>query len=169
MRCSRFKAIHQKLEQQNPDDPASRFSYCLTGGDSNRGKRLFATHVSASCAQCHRVGDQGSAVGPDLTTIAQKRSPEHLLRSIVAPSNEIEPNYRSHFVQTVTGDSIQGLLKEETDDELVLVDQKGEEIRIPQEDIEEAAVQQISIMPEMLEVLEDRDIRDLVAYLKTLK
>lgn len=39
------------------------------------GKAYF---VQAGCASCHKVGDMGSAVGPDLTLVGLRHSPEWL-------------------------------------------------------------------------------------------
>src|SRR5439155_2651260 len=36
-------------------------------GDAGRGKQIFAG--KGNCLSCHRVGDNGSRVGPDLTSI----------------------------------------------------------------------------------------------------
>ena len=48
-----------------------------------RGKELFQTQ---GCVACHTVGDQGGAIGPDLTHEAQrKRSDEWHLRHLIDP------------------------------------------------------------------------------------
>jgi cytochrome c2 len=38
-------------------------------GDPRRGADVFWA-ASSSCTSCHRVGDQGGRVGPELTTVA---------------------------------------------------------------------------------------------------
>src|SRR3954464_13441216 len=55
-------------------------------GDAAKGKALVASH---GCLSCHRIGDTGSRVGPNLSDIGGRRTPERLQRSIVAPDEEV--------------------------------------------------------------------------------
>ena len=66
------------------EDPTAAFDECLAGGDAERGKKTFMTHLTAACIRCHRVGKEGSTVGPNLEDVATKRDTKYLLRSIVA-------------------------------------------------------------------------------------
>src|SRR6185436_4237109 len=61
-------------------------------GDAANGKSLFASN---KCLDCHRVGETGSRVGPDLSTIGATRTPENLAQSIVSPDAEVLPENRS--------------------------------------------------------------------------
>ena len=38
-----------------------------------RGKFVFATNAAAQCKTCHKAGDVGETLGPDLTKIGQVR------------------------------------------------------------------------------------------------
>src|SRR5262249_18754007 len=53
-------------------------------GDPRRGETLFWSEA-VQCGRCHRIGDRGTAVGPDLTTIGRLRSREDLLASLLEP------------------------------------------------------------------------------------
>src|SRR5690606_33976130 len=55
--CSNRKAIVDEWLARLPDN-----------GDPARGRPLF----ERICAQCHRAGDLGHAVGPDLTGVAHR-------------------------------------------------------------------------------------------------
>lgn len=150
-------------------DPIALFTECLDGGDPAAGRRTFVTNVSANCIRCHRIGKEGSDVGPALDDVGTKRKPDFILRSIVAPSADIDEKYRMHVVLLDSGKTLQGIVKKQTDDELVLVDAKGKEHRIPTEEIEESIEQKVSIMPQLEKQITKREIRDLVAYLRSLK
>src|SRR5262245_26167071 len=49
---------------------------------------------SSKCMDCHRIGDAGSRVGPDLSDIGSRRSPALLQRAIVSPDDEVLPENR---------------------------------------------------------------------------
>src|SRR5690606_23210297 len=52
-------------------------------GDVARGAVVFR---EAKCVDCHRVGNQGEGIGPDLTTVARRFQVKEILESIVYPS-----------------------------------------------------------------------------------
>src|SRR5262249_27985346 len=47
-------------------------------GDPVRGEKLFWSQA-VNCGSCHKIGDRGAAVGPDLSTIGKQRPREDLL------------------------------------------------------------------------------------------
>ena len=48
-------------------------------GDAGRGEKLFWSQA-LQCGSCHKVGDRGKALGPDLSAIGKLRSREDLLK-----------------------------------------------------------------------------------------
>ncbi|MCR9201443.1 MAG: c-type cytochrome [Planctomycetaceae bacterium] len=145
------------------------FIECQVGGNVARGKKLFETHLEAQCIRCHRTGKKGSNVGPVLSEIGTQRRADELLQSIVAPSAVIDPKYRTQVVVLISGRTIQGVKQKETDTTLSLADNQGKTIDISKDDIDDVFEQNVSIMPEMKKALSKREIRDLVAYLQSLK
>lgn len=150
-------------------DAVAGFSECLTGGDAAVGKEIFMTHITVQCIRCHKVGKTGSTVGPNLESIAVKRDANYLLKSIIAPSADIEPKFRSQTLILDSGKVIVGLPLRKDDDVTVLVNAQGKEVVVKNDEIDEAIEQKKSIMPEMTKALSRRDIRNLVAYLLTLR
>lgn len=150
-------------------DAVAEFSECLNGGDAATGLEIFMTHLTVQCIRCHRVGKKGSTVGPNLESIALKRDATHLLRSVIAPSADIEPRYRSQTLILDSGKVIQGLPLRKNDEVTVLANAQGKEVTVSNDEIDEVLEQKTSIMPEMTKALSRRDIRDLVAYLMTLR
>ena len=168
----RFSKLHNRLTEMltaaAATSPELGYAMCLTGGDRKLGKILFNSHLQAQCVRCHKVGNKGSTVGPSLQEIAKKRNPAHLLRAIIAPSADIEPNYRSVVVVLASGKSLPGIKVRESDQELVIADSQGKEIEIPVDDIDDIVEQNVSIMPDMSKTLSLIEFRDLLAYLMSL-
>ena len=58
--------------------------------DLERGRRLYG---AVACAVCHRFGEEGGGVGPDLTAVAGRFGVRDLLEAIVEPSKVISDQY----------------------------------------------------------------------------
>ena len=79
------------------------------GSEAARGKALVESNA---CLTCHRINNEGSRMGPDLSTIGSKRSAERLKTAIVAPDQEVLPENR--LVDVVLND---GSTRERADSE----------------------------------------------------
>ncbi len=132
-------------------------------GDSQRGATLFRQH----CATCHRLHGEGGQVGPDLTA-ANRTDRQFLLTSLVDPSSVVRGEYTSYVAITKDGQVLQGLLQEQDNEQIVLLDAKAQAHRLPRTQLESLTPQTISLMPEgLLDMLPPQDLRDLFAYLET--
>ncbi|MGI9473361.1 MAG: PVC-type heme-binding CxxCH protein [Rubripirellula sp.] len=139
----------------------------LDRGDPERGKQIFASK-KAKCSDCHRIGKDGKAVGPDLTTIGANRSASDLLESIVFPSASIVRDYATYQVLTVNGRALTGMVVDESADHLVLQQASGDRVRLQSDDIEIMSPSSVSIMPAGLEgVLNEQELIDVVTYLRS--
>ncbi|MCA9225747.1 MAG: c-type cytochrome [Planctomycetales bacterium] len=58
----------------------------------SQGKQALA---AATCLKCHRLGDEGGQVGPDLSTVGKRFDKRMLLESILEPSKVVDPKYRN--------------------------------------------------------------------------
>jgi len=141
----------------------------LKQGNAQRGMAVFFAEKS-KCAVCHRVGDKGARVGPDLTTIGRNRSRRDLLESIVFPSSSIVRQYEPYTVVTTQGRVHAGLIIRQTADTVFVQQQVGEPIAIPRNEIEQLVPSTVSLMPKGLEqALTEQQLADVIAWLKTLK
>ena len=141
----------------------------LHGGSAVRGKRIFFERTEVSCVRCHQIGERGGQVGPKLTQIAKEKKRDYLLQSILEPNAAIAKNFESVRVRTEDGEVFSGIVKEDTDDSLVLMNAEGQLIKLDPETIEARRKGQ-SAMPEGLaKRLKPSELRDLVEYLSTLK
>ena len=57
-------------------------------GDAEAGEKLFRDR---GCINCHRVGDEGGRLGPDLRATAAVTSPDGLKESITDPTRSVHP------------------------------------------------------------------------------
>jgi putative heme-binding domain-containing protein len=139
-------------------------------GDVARGKVLFFRSSTLQCTTCHRVGREGSSVGPDLSAIGKKLDRARILESILEPSKSIEPQYMPYLVETTDGRIFTGLLAEKSAAQIVLKNQGDKETRIPADKVAVLAMQRKSIMPELLlRDLTAEQVADLLAFLESLK
>lgn len=78
----------------------------LPAGDSSNGQRLFASQ----CAECHRAGNAGGILGPDLTSLLARRSLEDIRGAVRDPDVAITSGYDTVIVQINPDESISGVL-----------------------------------------------------------
>ena len=162
-----FKRINADIETQRAR--LAELTKHLDGGDVVRGKNLFTLKTTA-CINCHKVAGQGAQIGPDLSKVGQIRSRADLLESIVFPSASFVRGYESVAVATTRGLEHVGIVARETPEAVYLKTAQREEIRIPRGEIDELRPSKLSIMPQGMDKLMTPDeLRDLIAYLQTLK
>jgi putative heme-binding domain-containing protein len=141
----------------------------LHGGEPGRGREVFLG-ARASCTACHAVAGQGARVGPDLSKIGSIRTPKDLLESIVFPSASFARGYEPWRVRTKDGVVYDGLIARETADAITLMQADRTEKRIPRASVDAIVQGKISIMPQGFDtLLTHDDLRDLIAYLGTLR
>lgn len=145
--------------------------YALThDGDPSRGRELFVQESVTKCTICHKVNGQGGEVGPDLTHIGGKFGRPHLIESLLEPSRQIVEGYRTALIQTVDGAIHTGVVKEQSEKQVALLDAAGKRIVLDVSQIAERKDSPLSLMPEGLtEQLSPEQFTDMVAYLETLR
>jgi putative heme-binding domain-containing protein len=160
----RLRALRQRQAEE-----LAEFLPLIRDGDVERGRSIFQGNAAA-CSSCHRVGDQGGQIGPDLTRIGASRSGRDLVESILVPSSTIAQGYENYLVQTTDGQTFTGIIGRQTQDLVVLLDSARHEQRIRRDRIEQMRRQSTSIMPEGFGRTLTRDqLKDLLAFLQGLK
>jgi quinoprotein glucose dehydrogenase len=151
-------------------DPLAKWNPALEGGDATAGEALFASHPTGQCLRCHKAEgghSAGGEAGPNLAGIANSRDRRYFLESMVAPSAEISPGYGTTVVSFKNGATLAGNLLAEADEHLDL-DNAGTPVRVKRSDVE-SFTPPVSAMPAMEHLLSTREMRDLVAWMATLK
>lgn len=143
------------------------FALTLTGGDKSTGKRIFATHA-IQCVRCHQIKGFGGDAGPDLSKIGRTLKPDQLVEALIDPSARIAEGFGTFEFELKDGESIAGFVRSENDQAVVLALIDGREVSLAKKDIA-ARSSPKSSMPGMREVLTRSEIRDLVAYLGSLR
>ena len=116
------------------------------------------------------MGQQGGWVGPDLTKVGAIRAGRDLLESLVAPSASFAQGYEAYLVSLKNGDVLSGVKVRQSDETFVLREASGQEVRLQPGQIERVQRSDVSIMPDgLLAALNPEEIRDLLAYLQSLK
>jgi putative heme-binding domain-containing protein len=133
-------------------------------GDPKHGAELFNTK---GCKGCHRINGVGGRLGPDLSDVGRSRSPEFLTRSIVDPSNEVQPRYWSVHCRDASGNTYDGYLMNEDTYTVQFIDTKERLHTFQKSGIKDYRVEKTSRMPAYK--LSDGDTADLVAYLFSLR
>jgi putative heme-binding domain-containing protein len=137
-------------------------------GDPARGAAVFASPKFA-CISCHKVGNLGGAIGPELTTSGLCIKPEELVESLLYPKRQVKQGYEALSVVTEDGKLLQGYHQSDSAAELVLRDPaSGTLTRIPKTDIAATRVEG-SLMPEGLAAaMTESERRDLVRFMLEL-
>jgi putative heme-binding domain-containing protein len=139
-------------------------------GDIARGRKLFFDTAGVQCRNCHRIGGQGTEVGPDLDQIGKKYDRAAILENILFPSRQIEEKYLTYLVETKQGRVYTGLLVSKGASKVVLKDSTNKRIEVLAGDVELLAPQQKSLMPELLlRDLTAEQVADLTVFLNSLK
>jgi putative membrane-bound dehydrogenase-like protein len=121
-------------------------------------------HFQKLCAQCHRIGNDGVRLGPELTG-AGKHGIRYYLENIIDPDAVIGTDFQATIVETKDGESISGLLASETASAVTLRTTAGESV-IPKSNIKDKALGQKSLMPEgLLDSLTEREQIELLKFL----
>jgi putative heme-binding domain-containing protein len=134
--------------------------------DVLRGRSLV---VGNRCLTCHRIADQGSRVGPDLTAIGANRSAEDLQNSLTKPDAEVLPENRYARVVTRDGGTVTGRLLNQDGFSVQIID-SGEQLRsFLRTDLREYKIIEKGLMPSYAGDLSASEIADVVKYLSSLK
>ena len=141
----------------------------LAGGSPQRGRDVFVEHPAAACTRCHTVRNAGSDVGPNLGGVGSRLSRDQILQSLLEPNAAIAPGFGTVGITLKNGQRVDGTLRAETAAEVVVVaGTPPAEQRIAKADIA-SRTDPVSAMPAMGPLLKPRELRDVIAYLMTLR
>lgn len=144
----------------NSDSPITQIA--LLTGNEQSGRTVFRTN----CATCHRHGQQGADIGPDLTKIHQKLDKNGLLDAILYPSAGIAFGYEPWLITTKKGQTFYGFLVSDSEQSVVIKGIKGYKHTIPADQIFSRRQYKTSLMPDPAAMgLSNQQLADLTAFL----
>jgi putative heme-binding domain-containing protein len=135
-------------------------------GDGVRGKALVESNA---CFDCHRVGERGSRLGPDLSDIGSRRTPDRLRQALVAPDEEVVPENRYVRLVTRNGDTVTGRLLNQDAISVQMINQKEELKTYLRSTLREFTIVDKGLMPSVEGKLTSQQVADIVTYLSSLK
>jgi putative heme-binding domain-containing protein len=130
-------------------------------GDAVHGREIFHNF----CSSCHRLEQDGHAVGPDLFDI-RNQPKENILFHIVAPDAEIAPTFTAYSVEMKDGRTFAGLLASETASSVRLRMPLAQEETLSRSYISKIEALPSSLMPSGLDAMGNQSLSDLLAFLK---
>jgi mono/diheme cytochrome c family protein len=174
------------LRSFSPDWAATATTNGPALGDVAKGKQLF--EGKGNCLSCHRVGENGSRVGPDLSSAGLPRPPlarfvgfgappppptlativAQLQRDLSDPDDEISPANRMFRAVQKDGSTITGRLLNLDPFTVQLFDSKERLVTLLRSDLREFTPVKSS-MPSYRDKLTSQEMSDLLAYLSSLK
>jgi putative heme-binding domain-containing protein len=138
----------------------------LKGRNFERGRQMFG---AAACSACHRFGQEGGAMGPDLTSAGGKFSARDLLESIITPSKEVSDQYAPTVFTLASGDTVTGRVVNLNGDSMrVNTDMfdPDQAVNVDRRQVKSTEPSKVSMMPEgLINMLKQDEILDLLAYL----
>ena len=138
-------------------------------GEAAKGEALFF-NKEMKCANCHKIGDRGVSLGPDLSVIGKTRTRPELLDSLLNPSARVEPQFAAYNVRTKDEKTLTGLVVKRDEKQLLLRDAENKEIAIAGDNVESVRPSRLSLMPDgQMSGLTPQDAADLLEYLAQRK
>jgi putative heme-binding domain-containing protein len=137
-----------------------------TAGDTSRGKALVE---SSGCFDCHRIADRGSRLGPDLSDIGSRRTPDRLQRALLDPDEEVFVENRFVRFVTTDGATITGRVLNQDAISVQLINPKEELKTYFRANLREYTILDKGLMPSVQGKLTDQQVADIVNYLSSLK
>lgn len=163
-------AIRKRAERLLGNDRPSPRSQILrdyqavlnAAGNGTRGGKVY----QRECATCHKLGDQGHDVGPNLATIRHRRADE-ILTAILDPNREVGPNFMQFAVALDDGKVLTGMIAEESAVSLTLKRAENKQDILLRQNIAEINGTGLSLMPDGLEKkITVEEMTDLLAFLR---
>jgi putative heme-binding domain-containing protein len=138
----------------------------LDNRDFEKGRNAF---FAITCSACHQFDGYGGAIGPDLSTSSPNSEVQGLLEDIINPSAVISSQYNSSQVKLKNGETLSGLVLEEEEYVKVygLNPDDGPQV-FPMDEVDSVEPVETSQMPPgLINALNEEELKDLIAYLKS--
>lgn len=150
------------------NDDISVLAQGLEDADIMNGKDMY---LASLCNQCHVKGETGNPIGPGLSTLAGRFSPEDVLKSIINPSETVSDQYAMRDLTLTSGRTFSAkVVSVDTDTMTISLNpfDPSNTQKIPVSDIQKNNPSKRSMMPSgLINRLNEEEVRDLLAYLLT--
>ncbi|HVW86701.1 MAG TPA: c-type cytochrome, partial [Bryobacteraceae bacterium] len=120
-------------------------AFCVLPVTAQNGKAIF--EGKGRCVDCHSIANRGGSLGPDLTDIGLRRSPESLRLSLIDPNAEVFREYLTVVVTTADGRRVEGVALNEDDLSIQIRGANGNPRSFPKDGLASVRREARSLMP----------------------
>jgi putative heme-binding domain-containing protein len=129
------------------------------------GKKMFSAGM---CVACHRFGNEGGGIGPDLTNLAKRSDYKSMLESIIDPNLVLSDQFQQHELKMKDGTTVMGRIVFSEKGEYALVQSGFEPLKlkkVKKADVVSKKASKLSMMPAALvNTMNAGELKDLIAY-----
>jgi putative heme-binding domain-containing protein len=137
----------------------------LAGRSLANGKKMFSAGL---CVACHRLGNEGGGIGPDLTNLAKRSDYKSMLESIIDPNLVLSDQFQQHELKMKNGTTVMGRVVFAEKGEYALVQSGFEPLKlkkVKKEDVVSKRASKLSMMPPaLINTMNAEELKDLIAY-----
>lgn len=134
---------------------------------ASRGQAIF--EGKGNCLSCHRVADQGSYMGPDLSAIGSGRTPEELTKALLSSNAEVAPQNRLYRAVTRSGKAITGRILNQDVYTIQMLTSDAHLLTLKKSGLRSFDFIDTPPMPSYRDKLTAAEQADLIAYLASLQ
>ncbi len=139
-------------------------------GHIEHGRALFLSGERAGCALCHSIDGTSGKAGPDLFTVGDQFPRRELITAILEPSETIAVGYGATLLETKSGETLLGVVKQADATATVLMGVDGRAVRVPAADIKAQTISPVSLMPQGIHTAWSlQEFTDVIEFLASLK
>jgi len=138
----------------------------LSEAEISKGTELI---TAKRCLSCHRMGETGSYVGPDLSTIGARRSGDEIRASLVSPKKDVSPENRAVDLITSDGKTITGRLLRHDGFTVQMMDSNNQLRSFQKANLRKFEIVTTNPMTSYANQMSAQDLTGLVRYLSSLK
>ncbi|MEM7387944.1 MAG: HEAT repeat domain-containing protein, partial [Verrucomicrobiota bacterium] len=153
------------LEMEFSESLVRELAKAGRSGNADHGKTLFHS-ANLGCVACHKVGETGGVIGPDLSGLGSGIEPERITTEVVWPARQVKEGYSLSRITMKDGTVQQGYLQKSRDKKILLLRDfaTGDLHQLDPDSV--AKKESIgSLMPPTAAGLDRKDLADLLAYL----
>ena len=131
-------------------------------GDTVRGEQVFAAN---GCSACHILAGRGTAIGPELTDLGDRRSAAYVREVLLDPASRLPAEFLMVRVTTLSGQVAEGIRVNEDNYSIQLRDTSGSLRSFEKAELRsQERLKGQTPMPSFKN-LPSADVQDLLAYL----
>jgi putative heme-binding domain-containing protein len=138
----------------------------LSGPEIAAAKKLIQTN---GCLSCHRIGEMGSYIGPDLNDVGSNLSPDQISHALASPKNMVQPDNRTVQLITHDGQRVTGRILNQDGFSVQLIDSSGQLKSFEKAPLRQFVIVTTNPMPSYATKLNNEEMRTIVRYLASLR